>query len=585
LITVIPHTPAHYSLINRSRLTIFILAAAIVALALRLPRLDQRPMHGDEAVHAIKFGELLEEGVYTYNPDEYHGPTLNYLTLIPARLASAEKLTQVSEFTLRIVPVFFGVLLVLLLLLMVDGLGSHAAVYAAVLTAISPAMVFYSRYYIQEMLLICFTFGAIVFGYRYARNKNITWALLTGMSLGLMHATKETCIITFGSMLLALLLMLLMQRPKGALVNAAKAVKPSHLIAGLAAGAVVSALFYSSFLTNPGGILDSVRTYTTYFDRAGGNSLHIHPWYYYLRMLIYSRYGDGPRWTEALIVLLAVVGFIAAMTKKGPSYAHVHPAHLPKCLSKLNTTRPVVDGRDTNPSLTGGIHLLRFIGFYTLILTVVYSIIPYKTPWCMLGFLHGMILLAGVGAVVLVKLMPNVLPRLIILMFLFEGSVFLIWQSYLGNYKFYADSLNPYVYAHPTIEVFTIAEKIEEYASVHKDGYDIPVDVICREDDYWPLPWYLRSFKKIRWSNEVDDETASAPLIIISPDVEAALTNKLYSLTPPVKRQIYLYLFDRPYYVWLRPQVKLFGFVRKDLWERRHKGPNPEELIRKASEK
>jgi len=532
---------------------VLILAATIVAIALRLPRLAQRPMHGDEAVHAIKFGELLAEGVYTYNPDEYHGPTLNYLTLIPARLSSAEKLTQVSEVTLRIVPVIFGVLLVLLILPAGDGLGPGAAVYAAILTAISPAMVFYSRYYIQEMLLVCFTFSAIVFGYRYTRNKNIIWALLTGMSLGLMHATKETCIIAFGSMFLALLLMLLMRRSKGALVNASKAIKPSHLIAGLAAGVIVSALFYSSFLTNPGGIPDSVRTYTTYFDRAGGNTLHIHPWYYYLKILIYSRYADGPIWTEALIVLLAVVGFIAAMTKKGLSSANVN--------------------------------LLRFIGFYTLVLTVVYSVIPYKTPWCMLGFLHGMILLAGVGAVVLVKLMPNVLPRLIILLLLFEGSIHLTWQSYLSNYKFYADSRNPYVYAHPTNEVFTITEKIEEYASVHEDGYDIPVDVICREDDYWPLPWYLRSFKKIRWSNEVVNDAPSAPLIIASPDFETALTNKLYALTPLEKRQMYMFLFDKPYYVWLRPQVKLLGFVRKDLWERRHKGPDPEELIKKASEK
>jgi len=531
---------------------VLILAVTIVALALRLPRLRQRPMHGDEAVHAIKFGELLAEGVYTYNPDEYHGPTLNYLTLIPARLSAAEKLTQVSEVTLRIVPVIFGVLLVLLILPAGDGLGPGAAVYAAILTAISPAMVFYSRYYIQEMLLVCFTFSAIVFGYRYTRNKNIIWALLTGMSLGLMHATKETCIIAFGSMFLALLLMLLMRRSKGALINAAKAVKPSHLIAGLAAGAIVSALFYSSFLTNPGGIPDSVRTYTTYFDRAGGNTLHIHSWYYYLKILIYSRYADGPIWTEALIVLLAVVGFIAAMTKKGLSSANVN--------------------------------LLRFIGFYTLVLTVVYSVIPYKTPWCMLGFLHGMILLAGVGAVVLVKLMPNVLPRLIILLLLFEGSIHLTWQSYLSNYKLYADSRNPYVYAHPTNEVFTITEKIEEYASVHEDGYDIPVDVICREDDYWPLPWYLRSFKKIRWSNEVVNDAPSAPLIIASPDFEAALTNKLYALTPLEQRQMYMFLFDEPYYVWLRPQVKLLGFVRKDLWERRHKGPDPEELIRKASE-
>ena len=566
---------------------VLILAATIVALALRLPRLAQRPMHGDEAVHAIKFGDLLEDGIYEYDPNEYHGPTLNYLTLIPARLASAEKLTEVSELTLRIVPVFFGVLLVLLLLLMVDGLGAGAAVYAAVLIAISPAMVFYSRYYIQEMLLVCFTFGVIVCGYRYTRSKNVKWVLLTGMFLGLMHATKETCIIAFGSMLLALLLMLLMRRRKprdegrgkrdASIVNRLSSI---HLIAGLVAGAVVSILFYSSFFTNLGGIVDSIRTYTTYFDRAGNNTLHIHPWYYYLKMLIYSRYGDGPIWTEALIVFLAVVGFIAAMTKKG----------LQDIRHKTQGTRH--KRQDTGLesgvwSLESGVnvHLLRFIGFYTLVLTVAYSVIPYKTPWCMLGFLHGMILLAGVGAVVLVKLMPNVLPRLIILLLLFGGSVHLSWQSYLSNYKFYADSLNPYVYAHPTTEVFTIVEKIKEYASVHEDGYDIPIDVICREDDYWPLPWYLRSFKRARWLNEVDNDAPSAPLIIALPDVEAALTDKLYSLTPLEERQMYLYLFDKPYYVWLRPTIKLKGFVRKDLWDRCHKGPDPEELIRKASEK
>ncbi len=534
---------------------VLILAATIVALALRLPRLQQRPMHGDEAVHAIKFKDLLEEGVYEYDPNEYHGPTLNYLTLIPARLSSAEKLTEVSEFTLRVVPVFFGVSLVLLVLLIGRALGSSAAVYAAVLTAISPAMVFFSRYYIQEMLLVSFTFCAIVFGYRYTQSRKITWAILTGLSLGLMHATKETCIIAFGSMLLALVITILMRREKGFVVNAVKQVKPLHFVAFLAAGGIASALFYSSFLSNPRGILDSIRTYTTYFDRAGGNSLHIHPWYYYIRMLLYSRFFDGPRWTEALIVLLAFVGFIAALTKKGLSYANVH--------------------------------LVRFIGFYTLTMTVVYSVIPYKTPWCLLGFLHGMILLAGVGAVTLVRLLPNVLPRLIIICLLFESSLHLLWQSYLSNYVYYSDSRNPYVYAHPTDEVFTVVKRIEEMARVHPDGYRMHIQVICPGKDYWPLPWYLRRFEydTIDWWESVDNSIASAPLIIASPEVEAALTNKLYSLTPVENRQIYLFLFDEPYYVWLRPKVKLLGFVRKDLWDAQNVSPDPEELIRKSSKK
>lgn len=515
---------------------VLILAATIIALILRLPRLQQRPMHGDEAVHAVKFGRLLEDGAYTYDADEYHGPALNYLTLIPARLASATKLTQVTEFVLRIVPVFFAVCLVLLLLLAADGLTPSAAIYAAILTAISPAMVFYSRYYIHETLLVCFTFGAITSAYRYTQNKNLLWAILTGIFLGLMHATKETCIIAFGSMFLALLLMLLMWRPKGSLLSAVKAIKRSHLIAGLAAAAIVSALFYSSFLTNPRGILDSFRAYGAYFNRAGNNTLHIHPWYYYLKMLMYSRYGDGPIWTEALIVLLAVVGFIVAMTRKGLSSANVH--------------------------------LLRFIAFYTLVLTVVYSAVPYKTPWCMLGFLHGMILLAGVGAVVLVRLVPNVLPRLIVICLLIEASLHLGGQAYLGSYKFCADSRNPYVYAHPTPEVFTVVQRVEDIAQVHPDGYKMHIQVICPEADYWPLPWYFRSFSKVQWQNEVADDAPSAQLIIASDRVAEALTNKLYALTPLQKRQMYLFLFDEPYYVWLRPKVKVLGLVRKDLWDR-----------------
>ncbi len=508
-----------------------ILAVTILALLLRLPRLEQRPMHGDEAIHAIKFGQLLEQGIYVYDPNEYHGPTLNYLTLIPAWLSSAEKLTEVSERTLRIVPVFFGVLLVLLLLLIVDGLGLRATICAAILTAISPAFVFYSRYYIQEMPLVCFTFGVITCGWRYAQSKKIGWALLTGMFLALMHATKETCIISFGSMFLALLIVLLLQRGKEG--HSGK-VKTSHIIAGLAVAVAVSALLYSSFLTNPKGILDSVRTYTVYFSRAGHNNLHIHPWYYYLKMLLCSEYDNGPVWSEGFIVLLAAIGFIVAIRGKD--------------LPNVN------------------VHLLRFIAFYTVIMTILYSAIPYKTPWSMLGFLHGMILLAGVGAVVLVRLMPNVLPRLIVICLLIIGSLHLTWQVYLGSYKYYADNRNPYVYAHPTTDVLTMVRSVQETAGVHEDGFNMHIQVICPENDYWPFPWYLRSFNKVYWRAEVTDEVVEAAVIIASANLEQEIIRKLYELPPPGKKNLYVPLFDT--YMELRPQVELRGYVRKGLWDR-----------------
>jgi len=515
-----------------------ILITVALALAFRLPRLQLRPMHTDEAVHAIKFGKLLEQGSYTYDPNEYHGPTLNYLTLIPAWLNSAKKLTEVNEFTLRIVPVFFGVLLVLLVLLIADGMGTNSAVFAAILTAISPAMVFYSRYYIQEMLLVCFTFAFIVFSYRYTQSKKIIWILLAGMSLGLMHATKETCIIALGAMLLALLLIRLWGKPPvpqgmAKLMKLGAKYSIWHLIVGFATAMLISVLFYSSFFTNLSGILDSVRTYTTYFDRAGRNSLHFHPWYYYLKMLIYFRAG-GLIWSEAFIIILAVIGFVVTIREKSS------------------------DKIDFN--------LLRFIAFYTVIMTIAYSAIRHKTPWCMLSFLHGMILLAGVGTAALIRLTPNVLARSIVSLLLLAGGIHLAWQAYLGNFRYYADPCNPYVYAHTTTDIFTMVQRVEEIAKV-EDGEKTEIHFICPDEhDFWPFPWYLRAFTNVGYWTTVTDQAVSASVIIASPSVEKELLKKLYELPPPGQKKLYVPLFDT--YMALRPGVELRGYVPKELFDK-----------------
>ncbi|MCI0697125.1 TIGR03663 family protein [candidate division KSB1 bacterium] len=514
-----------------------ILATTAAALALRLPRLEQRPMHGDEAVHAIKFGVLLEEGFYRYDRFEYHGPTLNYLTLIPAWLSSARMLTEVSEWTLRIVPVFFGTLLVLLPVLLMDGLGKSAVIVASILTAISPAMAYYSRYYIQEMLLVCFTFGVIACAYRYTQSKKLGWALSIGIFLGLMHATKETCVIAWGAMLLAFALTFALRRKEEnshSFIASLKATNPWHVVAAVAVAGVVSAMFYSSFFANAKGVLDSILTYKTYLSRAGHNEVHIHPWHYYLNILAYFRIGNNSVWSEALILILAAVGFVVATRKK------------------------VFDGIDD--------HLLCFIAFYTFFMTAVYSIIPYKTPWNLISFLHGMILLAGVGAVAMMKTLSNKFVRIAVITLIIAGGVHLVWQAYLANYKYYENPANPYVYAHPLNDTFKMVRRVEAIAPAHPDGRNLYIQVICPDDDYWPLPWYLRSFTHIGWWNQVDANVPAAPLIIASPKVEPALMRKLYELPPPGQRHLYVPLFDT--YTELRPRIELRGYVRKDLWDR-----------------
>jgi len=513
------------------RCALLILAAAIAALALRLPRLQQRPMHADEAVHAVKFGGLLEKGSYRYNPVEYHGPILNYLTLIPAWICDIQTYENLNEFTLRIVPVLSGVLLVLLILFMWDGLGPAAAVIAAGLTAISPAFVYYSRYYIQEMLLVCFTFGILTFGYRYYKDRRFIWAVLTGIFIGLSHATKETFIIFLGSIALTFLVIWLIWLHRET-PGFKRLISLPDFIAMLVSAAVVSAIFYSSFFSNPSGIIDSFRTYVTYFSRASQNNVHIHPWYYYLKMLIYSQYDDGPLWSEGLIVVLAAAGFVFAVLGKS------------------------TEKTDKN--------LLRFIAVYTLIMTVVYSAVPYKTPWCLLGFLQGMILLAGVGVCGLFKLTSNRNVKIFTVVLLIAAGVHLTWQSCRACFIYYADYRNPYVYSHPTEDVITTAEKLKKIANVHPKKLAVPVQIICPEHDYWPFPWYFRGFSNVGYLQTVPEDFSPAPVIIVSPKLEDRLIEKIYE-QPIEKREMYLWLFEDTMY--LRPKSIIRCYVTKDLWE------------------
>ncbi|MBE3070823.1 MAG: TIGR03663 family protein, partial [Planctomycetes bacterium] len=517
-----------------------IAAVALGAIALRVPRLDVRPMHGDEGNQAVKAGMLLETGVYRYDPRDHHGPSLYYLTLPVLRLASVHTLAEATETLLRLLPVAMGVGVILLLMGAGNALGRPAAVCAGVLTAVSPAMVFFSRYYIQEMLLVFFTFGAIVCAWRSARSRSLAWAVPAGLCVGLMHATKETWVLAAAAMVAGAAGAALWSRwfdrgPAGE-AAAPDADAPGRrlrfgLVAGaiaLAVGVVASVTFFSSFFTYARGVLESVMAYAYYFDRAGGAGLHDKPWDYYLAMLAFSRFvtgtGSGPWWSEGLILGLAVVGAVAALARRGIAGA--------------------------SPGF------LRFLVFYTLTLTGAYAAIPYKTPWCALGFLHGYILLAGVGAVALVRWMPRWPLKVIVGAALVVLAGHLGWQAYRASFVFPADQRNPYVYAHTAPDALSLVRRVEEAASVSPDGRDTVVKVIAPEN-YWPLPWYLRHFNPdhVGYYHEVPADP-DAPIIVTSgdPDFQKALDARL--------RKSY----NRQSTFGIRPGVLMTVYVEDDLW-------------------
>ena len=504
------------------------------ASAFRLAHLDNRPMHTDEAVHGMKFVDLLENGKYKYNPDEYHGPSLNYLTVGVARLGGAENRTQTSELHLRLVPAIFGIVLVAGLWLVKDALGRAATLCAATLGAVSPAMVFYSRYYIQEMLLVCFTFFAIAALWRSARREStarIAWLLVAGISVGLMHATKETCIIAFFSMVVAGIGVAMLSLCAGNGWTRRKAA--SLAIAGaviLGVGAAISVVLFSSLLTNASGPADSITTFFHYFQQAGGQGStgdHSYPWYNYLRIVLWWQVGDSAVWTEAAVVVLAVVGLIAGLLGKGCGKA--------------------------------SIPFVRFLCIYTLVMTVVYSAITYKTPWCLLSFFHGMILLAGLGAAVLLRITRPAPLKAFVAVVLLAAAGHLAWQGWRASFPQNADPGNPYVYAHPTHDVPELARLIRDIAEVHPEKHNMLVQIVCPDNHPWPFPWYLRDFTQVDWYGQAP----KPPVLIYPVDV---MPVRLLQLPPYDRVTPETKAGEEPREWWeLRPNVRIEARVAPDL--------------------
>src|SRR5580765_8689316 len=63
-------------------------AGLITAIAafLRFFWLDLKPLHHDEGVNGFFLTNLVKDGIYKYDPGNYHGPTLYYIALPFAKL-------------------------------------------------------------------------------------------------------------------------------------------------------------------------------------------------------------------------------------------------------------------------------------------------------------------------------------------------------------------------------------------------------------------------------------------------------------------------------------------------------------------
>lgn len=502
--------PARF--VTTPRTAFWIALAAVVGLAasLRLPQLDLRPMHTDEAVQGVKFGKLLEDGEYRFNPSHYHGPTLYYFTLPVARVAGVNKAVDVEEWMLRLVPALFGIAAIGLLALFAPELGVGAILVAALFAAVSPGLVFYSRYYVQEALFYFFGLGMAGCAWRLYRNPSVVWAVATGLCVGLLHATKETCAINYAALSVAAVVVV---SGTGGWANRRRAVRP--LLVGAAVAAAVSVLFYSSFFTHARGSLDSILTFWHY-SVLGGESGHEKPWWYYLRLLAWQPEGRGFVWSEGWLLFWIVAGLGAALWPR----------------SGVATPERA---------------LRRGIAAYGLVQFAVYTWFGYKTPWLAFNFVLPLLLLAGDALIRTLRWIRFPILRVTVGLVCCLFTANLTVQAVRGCFRFPADTRNPYVYSHTTNNLVDLMDRVHELAALHSDGANLEVQVVGAE--YWPIPWYLRDLPHAGYWNELP-ESLAAPLILVheaqADAVEQALPSDYVPSLAGLRSGVHVILYVEP---------------------------------------
>ena len=470
---------------GRSGILVPLLLLSFMALFLRLPHIGDRPMHNDEACQAVKFGQLLDSGYYQYDPTDHHGPTLYYLTLPVAWINGAGNSIALDETTLRLVPLLFALGSILLIGLLRDSASSVTLLLAAVFALSSPALTYFSRYYIQETSFVFFTMLLVTAGWRYACAGRTGWAALGGLAAGCLLATKETAVLVFLAAAAALAAVAMLRRDECAAFFRDR-FRWGHLTwAAVSAGAILL-VFFSSFFTHPRGVLDAVTAFVQFADRAKGSG-HEKGFIYYLHLLTWQKTG-GFWWGEGALFMPSLAGAWIAW----------------RC-----------------PSNT----LIRLASTHALALLLVYSLIPYKTPWLMLGVIQLATLPAAFAFTEAWRRFPSVAARIALLVLLAAGLGSLWRQNALANGRFAADERNPWVYSHTSRDCLNGVKVIRE-ALARSPGGTSHTLVKVMSHEYWPLPWYLRDCGQIGyWTSLPDDPIA--PIMVVSADEAPALERKL----------------------------------------------------------
>ena len=436
-------------------------------------------MHTDESVNAYITGRLLADDSFHYDPQDRHGPALFVLAGPLAKLLGANRFSELTEAQLRLTPVIVGSATVLLLGAGVEMFGFVACLIAALLFAIAPLPVYYSRYFIHEPLFVIATIGLIFSGWKTLNTPTLPAAALAGFCAALMLACKETAVIHYFAFTIALIVYFL-TRP---------ATTPRWcggggiLFTALGMFIFITVLLFTWFGRNWSVFGDLLHAIPRFAARAGGEG-HAKPFGYYFHLL-------DPLF---VLFLLAATGIYAAL-----------------CQAVSDRRQP-------------GLLLV----IYGLVVFLIYSAIPYKTPWLALNLFLPLSLLCGLGVAGFCEQISHPAGRWGTGLAVGALLMTLGTQTKELDFDHPADEKNPFAYAHTTEDFLELPKQLTELAQRHKIAAP-KIAVVAA--DAWPLPWYLRKYSTVGFW-QPGQEPGTADFLITTTDVPQNLAERLKSFRP-----------------------------------------------------
>ncbi len=162
----------------------------VLAVLTRFWDLGSRAMNHDESLHTYFSWLLYDEYRYTHDP-LMHGPALFHLNALSYFLFGD------NDVTARIVPAFFGTMIVLMPALLRSPrlLGRWGALIASSVLLFSPSILYYSRFIRHDVYTLFATFAIVIAALRYLERPERRWIIIAAVSTAFLFTTKEVSFI------------------------------------------------------------------------------------------------------------------------------------------------------------------------------------------------------------------------------------------------------------------------------------------------------------------------------------------------------------------------------------------------------